>query len=78
MQVVLTDIPEKPIVKPPGLITARIDPETGKLASTNNPDAVFEVFRARNVPTEVEEEQTGTPDPFSERVTVPDSPIQLF
>ncbi|NNE37402.1 MAG: peptidase, partial [Gammaproteobacteria bacterium] len=77
MRVVLPDIPEKSIVQPPGLISARIDPETGKLASANNPDAVFEVFRAENAPTEVEE-QTGTSDPFNDRVNIPDTPVQLF
>ncbi len=77
MRVVLADMPENPIIQPPGLITARIDPKTGKLATATNPDAVFEVFRAGNAPTEVEE-QTGMADPFTDRVTIPDTPVQLF
>jgi penicillin-binding protein 1A len=76
MRVVLADIPENPIVQPPGLITARIDPDTGKLASADNPNAIFEVFRAGNAPTEVEE--TSASDPFANQVVEPDTPIQLF
>ncbi len=50
MRVALADIPESSLVEPPGVVTARIDPTTGELASANNPNAIFEVFRANNVP----------------------------
>lgn len=41
---------EREFVQPPGLVTVRIDPETGLLASAGDPDAMFETFRADNVP----------------------------
>jgi len=50
MHVALADIPESSLVEPPGVVTARIDPTTGELASADNPNAIFEVFRANNVP----------------------------
>jgi penicillin-binding protein 1A len=76
MRVVLPELPELPITQPPGLITARIDPKTGKLANPDNPNATFEVFRARNAPSEIEE--STKPDPFTDNRNEPDSPVQLF
>ena len=37
---------------PDGMLSIRIDPKTGKLASINQRDAIFEVFRAEHAPTE--------------------------
>ena len=76
MRVVLPDLPELPIIQPPGLITARIDPKTGKLANPDNPNATFEVFRAKNAPSDIEE--STKPDPFTDNRNEPDSPVQLF
>lgn len=50
----LEDIPEKPIEQPPGLITVRIDPETGELATAETNNAIFEIFREENAPEAVE------------------------
>jgi len=50
MRTALRGLPEKPLVQPPGLVTVRIDPKTGLLASADNPDAIFETFRVENVP----------------------------
>lgn len=36
--------------RPPGLVTVKINPENGLLATNNDPDAIFETFRADNVP----------------------------
>ena len=44
--------PESSMPQPPGLVTVRIDPETGKRASPGQSDALFEVFRVENVPQE--------------------------
>jgi penicillin-binding protein 1A len=46
----LKDLPILPLEQPPGLVTVRIDPETGLLAGANNPKAIFETFRAEQVP----------------------------
>ncbi|MFC1749217.1 penicillin-binding protein 1A [Pseudomonadota bacterium] len=50
MKEALRDMPETPLVEPPGLITVRIDPKTGLLANTQQKDAIFETFRANHVP----------------------------
>jgi len=53
MKKALTFYPEnKPPVMPDGMLSIRIDPKTGKLASINQRDAIFEVFRAEHAPTE--------------------------
>ncbi len=54
MRTALENIPQSLLKQPPGLVYARIDPNTGKLASADNPDAIFEVFRSEYVPKETE------------------------
>lgn len=44
--------PERSMAQPSGLVTVRIDPETGKRARPGQSDAIFEVFRVENVPEE--------------------------
>ena len=50
MRTGLKGLPVRALEQPPGLVTVRIDPETGLLASANNPKAIFETFRVENVP----------------------------
>ena len=50
---VLEDVPPQRIEQPSGLITVRIDPHTGLLATAAQPDAIFETFREDQVPTSV-------------------------
>ena len=50
MRTGLKGVPIRAIPEPPGLVTVRIDPETGLLAGADHPDAIFETFRAENVP----------------------------
>jgi penicillin-binding protein 1A len=50
MKTALRGLPVKPLVQPPGLVTVRIDPESGLLAGADLPDAIFETFRVENVP----------------------------
>ncbi len=50
MREALHDVPETPLIEPPGLITVRIDPKTGLLANTRQKDAIFETFRIGRVP----------------------------
>ncbi|MGH8513920.1 MAG: hypothetical protein ACREV8_08255, partial [Gammaproteobacteria bacterium] len=38
--------------EPPGLVTVRIDRDTGLLTDAGNPRAMFEVFRTDNTPSE--------------------------
>jgi len=50
--------------RPPGLVTVRIDPETGKLAAAGAPEAIFELVPAELVPTpDAEAPVEGEPEP---------------
>ncbi len=53
MGAVLKGTPEIPLQQPPGLVTVRIDPETGLLANSDTPNPIFETFRADRVPKRV-------------------------
>jgi penicillin-binding protein 1A len=46
----LRGTPVRPLTRPPGLVSVRIDPETGLLADTDNKDAIFETFRPEFIP----------------------------
>ncbi len=50
MRVALEGIPELPLKQPPGLVTVRIDPESGLLANADTPKSIFETFRTGHVP----------------------------
>jgi len=56
----LKGVPEQPLNQPPGLMTVRIDPRTGLLASSNATDAVFETFRVGHVPKRTADTSQGT------------------
>ncbi len=46
----LKGVPDQQMAQPPGMVTVRIDPETGEFATADNPHAIFETFRAEDVP----------------------------
>jgi len=50
MQVALKDIPEQPLHQPSGMVTMRIDSETGLLANSYTRNAIFETFVEDNIP----------------------------
>jgi len=50
MKAALAGVPDLPYTQPPGIVTARIDSKTGKFANSDDPNAIFEVFRSKNVP----------------------------
>lgn len=50
MKRALDGVPEKRLEQPDGLVTVRIDPETGQRARPNSPDTLFETFRVENIP----------------------------
>lgn len=54
MEKVLKKLPQTPMAQPEGIVSARIDPKTGKLAPPHQKNAIFEIFRKENVPTEFE------------------------
>jgi penicillin-binding protein 1A len=51
MQTALDGIEEKVPEMPPGMVTMRIDVDTGEPVGTGNGNAIFEVFEAKNAPT---------------------------
>lgn len=50
MQTALKGAPELYPEQPPGIVTVRINSKTGLRTDANDPDAMFEVFRAEEVP----------------------------
>ena len=50
MERALGEVPEKQPQRPGGLVTVRIDPESGLVTDSGNPDAIFETFRSDQVP----------------------------
>jgi penicillin-binding protein 1A len=48
--------------EPPGLVTVRIAPDTGRLARAGDPGAIFETFRAGEVPPPAEPGEESYPD----------------
>ena len=53
MSAALKDRAERHLKQPDGIISVRIDPETGKLAAPGQSDAIFEYFRIDRAPSEV-------------------------
>jgi penicillin-binding protein 1A len=51
MRDALSGEPDVPMPQPNGIVTVKIDPETGLLARPNQANAIFELFRQENVPT---------------------------
>ncbi|WP_243633853.1 penicillin-binding protein 1A [Motiliproteus coralliicola] len=51
MEQALQGLPEAPLIPPQGIVSVRIDPETGLLAYPGQKNAIFEVFRKQDVPT---------------------------
>ncbi|HVJ62862.1 MAG TPA: penicillin-binding protein 1A, partial [Tahibacter sp.] len=67
MRVALDGKAERPFATPPGISTARIDPVSGYLASSDDPGAILEIFRSEDIarlaapPEELDESQQGEP-----------------
>lgn len=79
MKEALKGLPEKPVKRPPGLVSVRIDPETGLLVNSGNPNGIFETFREQYVPQNMVEDSMNV-DLSGSSGTSPaeDIPEQLF
>jgi len=53
MQVALSDSPDRQTPQPDGIVSVKIDPETGLLAYPGQENAIFELFPEESAPTEV-------------------------
>tara|TARA_R110001592_G_scaffold177076_2_gene417290 strand:+ start:100788 stop:103220 length:2433 start_codon:yes stop_codon:yes gene_type:complete len=52
IEIALKDQPSEHMLQPEGIVTARIDKETGKIALPGAPNSMFEVYKKENAPTE--------------------------
>lgn len=52
MAVALEGTPSAHMLQPEGIVTARIDKETGKIAPPGAPNSMFEIYKKENAPTE--------------------------
>ncbi len=62
--------------EPPGLITVRIDRDTGLVTGADNPHALFEIFRSDRIPRRHAGLPTARSTPPTE--TAASVPEQLF
>jgi penicillin-binding protein 1A len=60
MRDALDGVPDHVLPQPPGLVTARISPESGELARPGQSGAIFETFRVGHVP-ELAQDTTESP-----------------
>ncbi len=76
MKRVLHGVPEAVVPEPPGLVTVRIDRDTGLVTDAANPHALFEVFRSDRIPRRHASLPTARrPTPTETAASVPE---QLF
>ncbi|NVK43449.1 MAG: penicillin-binding protein 1A [Oceanospirillaceae bacterium] len=59
MQTALADIPEHGPTQPDGIVRVKIDPSSGLLAYPDQDDAIFEVFRTEDAPTQYTQGTAG-------------------
>jgi penicillin-binding protein 1A len=62
MRVALAGTDSAPHERPDGLVSVRIDPESGLLAASGNPDAIFETFIEGTLPERESEDAIINPD----------------
>ncbi|NVJ58975.1 MAG: penicillin-binding protein 1A [Gammaproteobacteria bacterium] len=67
MEMALSGKPENTMPQPEGIVTARINPESGKLASSSTEKAIFEIFRTEFLP-EKEADKNEVPNVFDEDI----------
>ena len=72
MRTALKDIPEREHPRPEGIITVRIDPETGLLARPDQKDAIFEIFRKENAPQQVAPPKETITEESKEQESLPE------
>ena len=78
MRVALDGVAEEILPQPDGLITVRIDPESGLRASASQPGAVFETFRSEYVPRPGLVETATSPGSTDPTTPEPGVTEQLF
>jgi len=70
MRAALQGKPETALEQPAGVVSVRIDPETGVLADAKQSGAIFEYFRSENVPRrQIEEQAADSPTQTGSDIT---------
>lgn len=64
MRVALQGDPQHIMQRPDGLVDVRIDSKSGKLATADDPNAMFEVFKVGTAPTQT---QVSGKNPFNDQ-----------
>jgi penicillin-binding protein 1A len=81
MKTALEDVPNAPLKRPDGLVSMRIDPETGNRAYPGQSNAIFETFRTENTPKQMEEAPVSSFEDYESGSSEEEeeySPEQLF
>ncbi len=91
MRQALADVPEVPLLQPPGIVTMRINPDTGEPTYSDDPNAMLEVFMQDKLPGSpttmaasnavagpIAEAPSGTSPEGYEQSTDENLPDQLF
>jgi len=62
---------KKPVYRPqpPGIVTVKIDPDTGERARFDDPDAIFEYFRSEFAPELTDAIDAPNYDALEETIT---------
>lgn len=72
MEVALNNQPPAHMLQPEGIVTARIDKETGKIASPGAANSMFEIYRKENAPIEKTPEPLLNPDSRTKQTISPE------
>lgn len=70
----LKDQPDHPIEQPTGIVSVKIDPLTGKRASSNDPVAAFEYFMSPYIP----DEDSEAKPPSDDAESIDQNPEEIF
>lgn len=76
MDKAMKGVPEEIKKVPAGIVTVKIDSETGLLAAQGQPNAIFEIFRTNNIPKQTA--RTTTSHGNGQAVEVEQAPEQIF
>lgn len=74
----LKDRPQRLLPQPPGVVTLRVDPFSGRAATPGNPNAYFEVFKSEDTPPSMSEFDPSLQAPGSPLPIEADAPLDLF
>ena len=70
MQTALADLPPAELPQPAGLVTVKIDPQTGEVAEPGSATAIFEIFKSESAPKT--RASSGRPAPEEEEINALD------